>query len=155
MRVRKPQEQQRKHISVHDKAGQWHLGELSGKRQQVPGGPCGTSVHWSLSLSPFLSLKVKVKSLSPVRLFASPWNVAYQAPPSMELPRQQYWHRIIRDSLGTAHERAILWENAECIFIKSPFWTRESYSKALKIRKFVLRAEHHLSRLTCQPRYLS
>ena len=28
--------------------------------------------------------KVKVKSLSPVRLFATPWTVAYQAPPSMD-----------------------------------------------------------------------
>ena len=29
------------------------------------------------------NLKVKVKSLSRVRLFATPWTVAYQAPPSM------------------------------------------------------------------------
>ena len=28
-------------------------------------------------------VKVKVKSLSCVRLFATPWTVAYQAPPSM------------------------------------------------------------------------
>ena len=33
----------------------------------------------------------KVKSLSHVRLFASPWTVAYQAPPSMEFSRQEYW----------------------------------------------------------------
>ena len=35
--------------------------------------------------------KVKVKSLSHVRLFASPWTVAHQAPPSMEFSRQEYW----------------------------------------------------------------
>ena len=35
--------------------------------------------------------KVKVKSLSRVRLSATPWTVAYQAPPSMELSRQEYW----------------------------------------------------------------
>ena len=34
---------------------------------------------------------VKVKSLSHVRLFATPRNVAYQAPPSMEFFRQEYW----------------------------------------------------------------
>ena len=34
---------------------------------------------------------VKVKSLSPVRLFVTPWIVAYQAPPSMGFPRQEYW----------------------------------------------------------------
>ena len=36
-------------------------------------------------------LKVKVKSLSCVRLFATPWTVAYQAPPSMGFSRQEYW----------------------------------------------------------------
>ena len=32
----------------------------------------------------------KVKSLSRVRLFATPWTVAYQAPPSMEFSGQEY-----------------------------------------------------------------
>ena len=36
-------------------------------------------------------MKVKVKSLSRVRLFANPWTVAYQAPPSMGFPRQECW----------------------------------------------------------------
>ena len=36
-------------------------------------------------------LKVKVRSLSHVRLFATPWTVAYQAPPSMGFSRQEYW----------------------------------------------------------------
>ena len=35
--------------------------------------------------------KVKVKSLSHVQLFATPWTVAYQAPQSMEFSRQEYW----------------------------------------------------------------
>ena len=35
--------------------------------------------------------KVKVKSLSHVRLFATPWTVAYQAPSSMGFSRQEYW----------------------------------------------------------------
>ena len=35
--------------------------------------------------------KVKVKSLSCVQLFATAWTVAYQAPQSMELSRQEYW----------------------------------------------------------------
>ena len=30
-------------------------------------------------------------SLSRVRLFATPWTVAYQAPPSMAFSRQEYW----------------------------------------------------------------
>ena len=33
----------------------------------------------------------EVNSLSHVRLFATPWPVAYQAPPSMGFSRQEYW----------------------------------------------------------------
>ena len=33
----------------------------------------------------------EVKSLSRVRLFATPWTVAYQAPPSMGFSRQECW----------------------------------------------------------------
>ena len=36
-------------------------------------------------------MKVKVKSLSSVQLFATPWTVAHQAPQSMEFSRQEYW----------------------------------------------------------------
>ena len=34
---------------------------------------------------------MKVKSLSRVQLFATPWTAAYQAPPSMGFSRQEYW----------------------------------------------------------------
>ena len=34
---------------------------------------------------------MKVKSLSRVQLFATPWTVAHQAPLSMEFSRQEYW----------------------------------------------------------------
>ena len=35
--------------------------------------------------------KVKVKSLSRVRLLATPWTAAHQAPPSMGFARQEHW----------------------------------------------------------------
>ena len=38
-----------------------------------------------------MKVKVKVKSLSRVRLFATPWTVARQAPLSMGFSRQEYW----------------------------------------------------------------
>ena len=38
--------------------------------------------------------KVKVKWLSRVRLFVTRWTVAYQAPPSVGFPRQEYWSRL-------------------------------------------------------------
>ena len=34
---------------------------------------------------------MKVKSLSHVRLLATPWTAAYQAPPLMGFSRQEYW----------------------------------------------------------------
>ena len=41
-----------------------------------------------------LKVKVKVKSLSHVRLFATPWTVAYQASTSMGFSRQEYWNGL-------------------------------------------------------------
>ena len=38
-----------------------------------------------------VSADVEVKSLSHVRLFATPWTVAYQAPLSMGFSRQECW----------------------------------------------------------------
>ena len=38
-----------------------------------------------------MKAKVKVKSLSCVRLFVTPWTVAHQAPLSMGFSRQEYW----------------------------------------------------------------
>ena len=45
-------------------------------------------------------VKVKVKSLSRVRLFVTPWTVAHQAPPSMEFSRQEYWSGLPFPSPG-------------------------------------------------------
>ena len=45
-------------------------------------------------------MKVKVKSLSHVRLFATLWTVAYQAPPSMGFSRQEYWSGLPVPSPG-------------------------------------------------------
>ena len=49
-----------------------------------PGKNTGAGCH-------FLLQCVKVKSLSRVRLLATPWTAAYQAPPSVGFSRQQIW----------------------------------------------------------------
>ena len=41
-----------------------------------------------------------MKSLSRVRLFATPWTVAYQAPPSMGFSRQECWSGLPLPSPG-------------------------------------------------------
>ena len=42
----------------------------------------------------------EVKSLSRVRLFATPWTVAYQVPPSMGFSRQECWSGLPFPSPG-------------------------------------------------------
>ena len=44
--------------------------------------------------------KVKVKSLSRVQLFVTPWTVAYQDPLSMGFSRQEYWSGLPFPSPG-------------------------------------------------------
>ena len=44
--------------------------------------------------------KMKVKSLSRVRLFATPWTVARQAPPCMGFSRQESWSGLPLPSPG-------------------------------------------------------
>ena len=48
-----------------------------------------------------------VKLLSRVRLFAIPWTVAYQAPPSMGFPRKEYWSGLPFPSPGDLPDSGI------------------------------------------------
>ena len=45
-------------------------------------------------------LKVKVKSLSRVRLLATPWTIVYQDPQSMGFSKQEYWSGLTFPSPG-------------------------------------------------------
>ena len=54
-----------------------------------PGKNTGVGCHFLLQC-----MKVKVKSLSRVRLLVTSWTAAYQAPPSMEFSRQEYWSGV-------------------------------------------------------------
>ena len=61
----------------------------------VPGILQARTLEWvAISFSDAGKWKVKVKSLSRVRLLATPWTAAYQAPPSMGFSRQQYWSGV-------------------------------------------------------------
>ena len=58
----------------------------------VPGILQARTLEWvAISFSNAWKWNNKVKSLSRVRLPATPWTAAYQAPPSMRLSRQEYW----------------------------------------------------------------
>ena len=51
-------------------------------------------------------LLLLLSCFSRVRLFATPWTVAYQAPPSMGFSRQEYWSGVPLPSLRI-HSRTI------------------------------------------------
>ena len=54
----------------------------------------------ALSLGSGLGNCVKVKLLSHVRLFVTPWTVAYEAPPSVGFSTQEYWSGLPFPSPG-------------------------------------------------------
>ena len=54
----------------------------------------------SRSTVPDAGVKVKVKLLSHVQLFATPWTVAYQALRSMGFSSQEYWSGLPFPTLG-------------------------------------------------------
>ena len=59
------------------------------------------TLEWvAMSFSNAWKWKVKVKSLSRVRLFTTPWTAAYQASPSMGFSRHQYWSGVPLPSLS-------------------------------------------------------
>ena len=61
----------------------------------VPGILQARTLEWvAISFSNAWKWKVKVKLLSCVRLSATPWTAAYQAPPSMGFSGQQYWSGV-------------------------------------------------------------
>ena len=61
----------------------------------VPGILQARILEWvAISFSNVWKWKVKVKSLSCVQLFATPWTAAYQAPPPMGFSRQEYWNEV-------------------------------------------------------------
>ena len=70
----------------------------------IDGSPPGSPVpgilqarvqEWvAISFSNAWKWKAKVKSLSRVRLLATPWTAAYQAPLSTGFSRQEYWSEV-------------------------------------------------------------
>ena len=61
----------------------------------VPGILQARTLEWvAISFSSAWKWEVKVKSLSSVRLFTTPWTATYQAPPSMGFSRQKYWSGV-------------------------------------------------------------
>ena len=70
----------------------------------VPGILQERTLEWvAISFSSAGKWKVKGKSFSRVRLWATPWIAAYQAPSSMGFSRQEYWSGVPSHSLTQSY----------------------------------------------------
>ena len=75
----------------------------------------------------FVKKVKKVKSLSRVQLFATPWTVAHQAPPPMGFSRQEYWNGLPFPSPGDLPDPGIE--------PRSPALQADTLTSEKKIRK--------------------
>ena len=92
----------------------------------VPGILQARTLEWvAISFSNTWKWKVKVKLLSCVRLLATPWTAAYQAPPSMGFSRREYWSGALYympTDIIFSHPRILqVWE-----LLWSPFCIQEN-----------------------------
>ena len=78
----------------------------------VPGILQARTLEW-VAISFAWKWKVKVKLLSCVRVFTTPWTAAYQVPPSMGISRQEYWSGLPLPSLMQSIDKSLCF----CIWI--------------------------------------
>ena len=94
----------------------------------VPGILQARTLEWvAISFSNAGKWKVKVKLLSRVRLFETPWTAAYQALPPMGFSRQEYWSGLPLPSppysWGNTNLKFLkVWEKSFWNFPRSHFW---------------------------------
>ena len=107
------------------------------------------STNWAIREAQSYMRTMKVKSLSRVRLCATPWTVARQAPPSMGFSRQEYWSGLPFPSPGDlpkpgdvtqvsriAGRRFNLWATREAlhcfsVILPVPWWSQKLSSPFL------------------------
>ena len=107
------------------------------------GSPPGSPVHgilqartleWvAISSSNARKWKVKVKLLSCVRLLATPWTAAYQAPLSMGFSRQEYWSGVPLPSPRKQATWAQLWAGSHISHLHRSQHTHLVHKEALWI----------------------
>ena len=69
--------------------------------------------------------------LSQVQLFATPWTVAHQAPPSIGFPRQEYWSGFPFPSPGDLPNPEIEPVSSASPILADRFFTTETPGKPL------------------------
>ena len=79
---------------------------------------------------------VCAQSLSPVRLSATPWTVAHQAPPSMGFSRQEYWSALASSSPGDLPDSGI---EPASLALAGRFFTTEPREKPIVFNKYLMK----------------
>ena len=81
-----------------------------------PGKNTGVGCHFLLQC-----MKVKVKSLSHVRLLVTPWTAAHQAPPPMGFSRQEYWSGVPEENIiSVLQKKAIILSTVQVSWSVAP-----------------------------------
>ena len=108
-----------------------HPTDGSPRGSPIPGVLQARILDWvAISFSNAWKWKVKVKSLSCVRLLATWWTTAYQSPPSMEFSRHEYWSGVPFPRKGNTIKAKCLSEQA----LKTAEKRREAKGKGKKER---------------------
>ena len=83
----------------------------------VPGILQARTLEWvAISFSNAWKWKVKVKSLSRVRLLVTPWTAAHQGPPSMGFSRQEYWSGVpLPSTIYSCYKLLIRYLMSKCV----------------------------------------
>ena len=106
----------------------------------VPGILQARTLEWvAISFSSAWKWKVKVKLLSCVRLFVTPWTAAYEAPQSMGFSRQEYWSgaSVVFFKIWLL---TLVWcfvKNTDSTSPLQPYWFRSSRISGLKFCIFL------------------
>jgi len=96
----------------------------------IPGILQARTLEWvAISFSNAWKWKVKVKSLSRVRLLATPWTAAYQTPPPIGFFRQEYWSGV----LLPPPELPVLYSNS----LQASYFTHGSGYMSIPLSQFV------------------
>ena len=94
-------------------------------------------LEWvAISFSNAWKWKVKVQPLSHVRLLATPWTAAYQAPPSLGFSRQEYWSGV---PLPSPKEQCSEQQVSTCVCIHSSqfqfmYWAGQEVCSGFSVR---------------------
>ena len=96
----------------------------------------GVGCHFLLQC---MKVKVKVKSLSRVRLLATPWAAAHQAPPSMGFSRREHWSGVPSPSpLVLPRDMKNIQTNRKAYHSRTGELTLQSYHLHILIHRFTV-----------------